>query len=61
MHDNTAIQLGAAVRFQLVGPIFARIEDWRRSQPKIPSRPDAIRELLKRALGVAEQDGTSAT
>jgi hypothetical protein len=50
-----SIQPSAAVRFQLEGPIFAQIEDWRRSQPKIPSRPDAIRELLKRALGKAER------
>jgi hypothetical protein len=26
------------------------VEDWRRSQPKIPSRNEAIRLLLRRAL-----------
>jgi hypothetical protein len=45
MHENAA-----AVRLQLEGPIFALIEDWRRSQPKIPSRNEAIRLLLQRAL-----------
>src|SRR5262245_57487021 len=39
----------AAVRLAL-GPIFALVEDWRRSQPKIPSRNEAIRLLLRRAL-----------
>ena len=45
MHDNAA-----AVRLQLEGPTFALVEDWRRSQPKIPSRNEAIRLLLRRAL-----------
>jgi hypothetical protein len=40
----------AAVRLALEGPIFALVEDWRRSQPKIPSRNEAIRLLLWRAL-----------
>jgi hypothetical protein len=57
MHDNGSVQPGAAVRFQLEGPIFNQIEDWRRAQTKIPSRPDAIRELLKLALGRSESNG----
>jgi hypothetical protein len=40
----------AAVRLALEGPIFALVEDWRRSQPKIPSRNEAIRLLLRLAL-----------
>ena len=50
MPDSSSAQPSAAVRFQLKGPIFAEVENWRRKQPKIPSRPAAIRELLKRAL-----------
>jgi hypothetical protein len=45
MHERTAV-----VRLPLKGPIFALVEDWRRSQPKIPSRNEAIRLLLWRAL-----------
>jgi hypothetical protein len=45
MHEPTAV-----VRLPLKGPIFALVEDWRRSQPKIPSRNEAIRLLLWRAL-----------
>ena len=45
MHEQTA-----AVRLQLEGPIFALVEDWRRLQPKIPSRNEAIRLLLCQAL-----------
>ena len=40
----------AAVRLALEGPIFALVEDWRRSQPKIPSRNEAIRQLIQQAL-----------
>jgi len=57
MHNDDSVGLSAAVRFQLEGPIFAQIENWRRAQEKIPSRPDAIRELVKRALCAAEQRG----
>jgi hypothetical protein len=40
----------AAVRLPLEGPLFALVEDWRRSQPKIPTRNEAIRLLLWQAL-----------
>jgi hypothetical protein len=58
----------AAVRLALEGPDFALVEDWRRSQPKIPSRNEAIRLLLRRALerssekseaAVAEREGAA--
>ena len=45
-----------SVRLELEGPIFVLIEDWRRSQRKIPSRADAIRQLIQRAL-----DATTAS
>jgi hypothetical protein len=63
MHEQTAV-----VRLPLEGPIFALVEDWRRSQPKIPSRNEAIRLLLRRALersserleaGTGERDGAA--
>jgi len=40
----------AAIRFQLEGELFAIVEDWRRAQFKMPSRPEAIRQLIARAL-----------
>jgi hypothetical protein len=40
----------AAVRLELEGPIFALVEDWRRAQPKIPSRNEAVRLLIQQAL-----------
>jgi hypothetical protein len=56
MHDNGSVQQTAAVRLQLEGPIFEEFEDWRRLQPKIPSRSKALRLLLERGLA-ARPDG----
>jgi len=56
MHENGSVQPTAAVRFKLEGPIFSLVEDWRRSQSKIPSRSEAVRLLLARALS-AHPDG----
>jgi hypothetical protein len=64
MHEQTAV-----IRLPLEGPIFALVEDWRRSQPKIPSRNEAVRLLLRRALerssensqvAIVERDGAAA-
>jgi hypothetical protein len=55
MHEQTA-----AVRLQLEGPIFALVEDWRRSQPKIPSRNEAIRLLLWQALQRSSENSQAA-
>ena len=46
MHDNGSVRPRAAVRLELEGPIFAAVEDWRRSQAEIPSRSKAVRLLL---------------
>ena len=56
MPDNGSVLPSAAVRLQLDGKIFARVEDWRRSQLKIPSRSRAVRLLIERALA-ARPDG----
>ena len=55
MHEQTAV-----VRLPLEGPIFALVEDWRRSQPKIPSRNEAIRLLLRRALERSSENSQPA-
>ena len=42
------------VRLPLEQRLLILIENWRRSQEKIPSRTDAVRQLLKRALKESE-------
>jgi hypothetical protein len=54
MHEQTA-----AVRLPLKGPLFERVEDWRRSHPKIPSRNEAIRLLLWQALKQSSEKSKS--
>jgi hypothetical protein len=60
--QNTSVpgecRQNAAVQLRL-GPLFELVENWRRSQPKIPPRSEAIRELVRRALEVARRDATS--
>lgn len=53
MHD-AANELHAAVQLRLKHGTFALIENWRRSQAKIPSRSEAIRQLVERALATPE-------
>ena len=50
MQGDHSVQPSAAVRLHLEGPIFALLEDWRRSHEKIPSRSKALRLLIERAL-----------
>jgi hypothetical protein len=50
MQGDYSVQPSAAVRLRLEGPIFALLEDWRRSHEKIPSRSKALRLLIERAL-----------
>jgi len=56
MHDNGSAKPSAAVRLRLEGPLFALLEDWRRSHNKIPSRAKALRLLIELALA-AGPDG----
>jgi hypothetical protein len=43
-------QEAASVRIDLEGPLFHRVENWRRAQGKIPPRADAVRQLIQQAL-----------
>lgn len=52
MQDIGSARQRGAVRLELVGPIFAGVEEWRRAQPEIFSRSKAVRVLLELALSV---------
>jgi hypothetical protein len=58
MHDQHK-QKGGAVFVRLRGSVFDLLEDWRRSQAVIPSRSEAVRSLIERALPAS--DGASET
>jgi hypothetical protein len=55
---NADTVLNAAIQLRL-GPLFVSVENWRRSQPKIPSRAEAVRLLVERALGEPERRTSS--
>jgi hypothetical protein len=50
MPRNSSPRLSGAVRLRLQGATFTSLEDWRRAQARIPSRSDAVRQLLEQAL-----------
>ena len=50
MYERVPLEPGAAVQVRLYGPVFISLENWRRSQPKIPARSEALRMLVERAL-----------
>jgi hypothetical protein len=52
---------GAAVQVRLSGSLFERLEDWRRSRPKIPHRSEALRWLIERALAASDNATTAAS
>jgi hypothetical protein len=52
--------LTAAVLIRLSDQTFDWIENWRRSQPKIPSRSEAIRQLLERARSYEQRRSVTA-
>jgi hypothetical protein len=60
MLNKPSVRKRGAVRLDLDGPILAGVEDWRRSQPEIPPRSEAVRVLLTLALSV-HPNGPPAT
>lgn len=44
------------INFRISPDLLLAIEEWRRRQPVIPGKSEAMRELIKRGLGLS--DGT---
>jgi hypothetical protein len=57
MEDHSSAKAGAAVQVRLTGPLFTALEDWRRRQPKLLPRSQALRELLRQALAGRKKPG----
>jgi hypothetical protein len=54
-------ETGAAIQVRLSGPLFDQLENWRRSQPKIPPRSEALRSLIERALAASDTTTSAAS
>lgn len=52
-------QLSATSRVTVIATeaLLNRIEEWRRQQPKIPTKSEAARMLIEQALDAAEKRG----
>jgi len=48
--ESSRSQHGTPVQVRLQKRLFDALENWRRKQKTIPSRPEAIRSLLSRLL-----------
>ena len=56
--DNTNLpkrsrpkQTGTFVGTRIQPELLKRLDDWRREQPDVPTRPEALRRLAEQALG----------
>jgi hypothetical protein len=53
LQPNDILHYRVDVRIRLTEAAFAAIENWRRSQERIPCRSEAVRQLVEEALGRA--------
>jgi hypothetical protein len=55
MHERTMMRTPQkpAVQVRLESPLSDLVEDWRRAQPNIPPRSQALRQLLRKGLAAA--------
>ena len=44
-------QTGEMVSTRIQPELLKRLDDWRREQPDLPSRPEALRRLAEKGLG----------
>jgi len=44
-----------AINVRMERSDIAKIDDWRKQQPDAPNRPEAIRRLVRHALGVSQE------
>jgi hypothetical protein len=52
MHQSTVAAPNLAIQVRLQNDLASAIESFRRGEPDIPTRPEAIRRLLQRALAL---------
>lgn len=48
-----------AVNVRLERPVLTILDGWRREQPDLPTRPEAIRRLIELGLAAARQRQTA--
>jgi hypothetical protein len=54
MQEYMSSWLSQAIQVRLRKDLWSAVEGFRRNEPDIPTRPEAVRRLLHRALDLAE-------
>jgi hypothetical protein len=49
-HATASIESSPAIQIRLRKDLWSAVEGFRRNEPDIPTRPEAIRRLIQRAL-----------
>ncbi len=60
MQDRAVIGYGPSIQLRLQNELLSAIENFRRNEPDIPTRPEAVRRLLQRALILTSADKSAA-
>ena len=58
MRQSTSAASNLAIQVRLQSDLASAIEGFRRREPDIPTRPEAIRRLIRRALELANGLGS---
>jgi hypothetical protein len=59
--QSTSAALFPVIQIRLPGKLYTAIESFRRNEPDIPTRPEAVRRLIQRALEARAQTLLAAT
>jgi len=52
--QNTSAASYPVIQIRLPGELYSAVESFRRNEEDIPTRPEAVRRLLQRALGLRQ-------
>lgn len=55
MHEQSSGGPNRAIQVRLQDNLLLAIENFRRGEPDVPTRPEAVRRLVQRALMAAQQ------
>ncbi len=51
MQEHTTDGTSPSIQVRLQSDLWSAVESFRRNEPDIPTRPEAVRRLLQQALG----------
>jgi hypothetical protein len=61
MHNNAEIERAFPVQVRLKDNLLSAVDAWRRAQPDLPTRPEAVRRLIDKQLSLAAEGAERAS